>query len=258
MSFIDDLFNLKGKVALVTGASSGIGQAVAAALARADAAVVHVARREAELKAAVTELRTEGRRAEYAVGDLSRVEALPEIANAVSAFFGPPDILVNAAGLNPRRSWQEVTPEVWQRTLTLNLSIPFFLAKLLIPDMQAKRFGRIINIASLQSVRAFPNGLPYGASKGGLMQLTRAMAESWSGAQSGITCNAIAPGFFRTGLTAPLFDDPKVIDALARQTIIGRNGYLEDLYGLTVFLASSASGYITGQTIFLDGGWSAK
>ena len=124
--------------------------------------------------------------------------------------------------------------------------------------MRKKRWGRIINIASLQSVRAFPNGLPYGTSKGGVIQLTRAMAEAWSGSGSGITCNAIAPGFFKTGLTAPLFEDNTVIDALARQTIIGRNGIFEDLNGLAVFLASSASGYITGQTIFLDGGWSAK
>jgi NAD(P)-dependent dehydrogenase (short-subunit alcohol dehydrogenase family) len=100
--------------------------------------------------------------------------------------------------------------------------------------------------------------MPYGASKGGVIQLTRSMAEAWSGNASGITCNAIAPGFFKTGLTAPLFKDEKVIDALARQTIIGRNGLAEDLYGLTVFLASPASGYITGQTVFLDGGWSAK
>lgn len=258
MSFLDDLFSLKGKVALVTGASSGIGRAMALALARAGAAVVHVARGEDALKEAVAEVLAGGGQAAYAAGDLGRIEALPELATTSRTFFGPPDILVNAAGLNPRRSWPEVTPEMWHDTLTLNLGAPFFLAKLLIPDMQAKRFGRIINIASLQSVRAFPNGLPYGASKGGLMQLTRSMAEAWSADQSGITCNAIAPGFFKTGLTAPLFDDGLVIEALARQTIIGRNGVFEDLDGLTVFLASSASGYVTGQTIFLDGGWSAK
>jgi NAD(P)-dependent dehydrogenase (short-subunit alcohol dehydrogenase family) len=258
MSFIDDLFSLKGKVALVTGASSGIGRAMAMALARAGAAVVHVGRREDELKAATAEVRADGNQAAYAIGDLRRIDTLPELTAAASTFFGAPDILVNAAGVNPRRPWQEVTPEIWHDTLTLNLSTPFFLAKLLIPDMQAKRFGRIINIASLQSVRAFPSGLPYGASKGGLMQLTRSMAEAWSGNESGITCNAIAPGFFETGLTAPLFKDNTVIDALARQTIIGRNGVFEDFYGLSVFLASAASGYITGQTIIWDGGWSAK
>ena len=249
MSFVDTLFNLEGKVALVTGASSGIGRAMALALARAGASVVHVARGENELKAAVVEVRA---------GDVSRITALPDLVTASRAFFGPLDILVNAAGVNPRKPWQAVTPEIWQDTLTLNLGTPFFLAKLLIPDMQKKGWGRIINIASLQSVRAFPDGLPYGTSKGGVVQLTRSMAEAWSGNASGITCNAIAPGFFKTGLTAPLFKDEKLVDALARQTLIGRNGMIEDLYGLTVFLASPASGYITGQTIFLDGGWSAK
>jgi NAD(P)-dependent dehydrogenase (short-subunit alcohol dehydrogenase family) len=258
MGFLDDLFSLEGKVALVTGGSSGIGRAMAAALARAGASVVLASRGEEGLKAAVAEVRAGGGRAAYAVADLSRVQSLPELAQTARSLFGPPDILVNAAGLNPRRPWTEVTPEIWQATLSLNLGTPFFLAKLLVPEMRARRFGRIINIASLQSIRAFPNGLPYGASKGGLMQLTRSMAEAWSADQSGITCNAVAPGFFRTGLTAPLFEDPKVIDALARQTIIGRNGLPEDLDGLTVFLASPASGYITGQTLFLDGGWSAK
>jgi NAD(P)-dependent dehydrogenase (short-subunit alcohol dehydrogenase family) len=258
MSFLDGLFSLKDKVALVTGASSGIGRAMAQALARAGAAVVLVARGEEGLKAAAAEVLASGGRAAHAAGDLSRIDALPGLVAASRAFFGPPDILVNAAGVNPRKPWQEVTPDIWQDTLALNLGTPFFLAKQLIPDMQKKGWGRIINIASLQSVRAFPNGLPYGTSKGGVIQLTRSMAEAWSGNASGITCNAIAPGFFRTGLTAPLFKDEKVIDALARQTIIGRNGMFKDLDGLTVFLASSASGYITGQTIFLDGGWSAK
>ena len=124
--------------------------------------------------------------------------------------------------------------------------------------MKEKGWGKIINIASLQSIRAFPNGAAYGASKGGIIQLTRAMAESWSADGSGITCNAIAPGFLKTGLTSVLYEDEKVINALARQTMIGRNGELDDLSGLTIFLASSASDYITGQTIFLDGGWSAK
>ena len=168
MSFVDTLFNLKGKVALVTGASSGIGRAMALALARAGASVVHVARGENELKAAVAEVRAGGGQSAYTAGDVSRITALPDPVTASRAFFGPLDILVNAAGVNPRTSWQQVTPDIWQDTLTLNLGTPFFLAKLLIPDMQKKCWGRIINIASLQeSVRAFPNGLPYGTSKVG-------------------------------------------------------------------------------------------
>jgi NAD(P)-dependent dehydrogenase (short-subunit alcohol dehydrogenase family) len=258
MNFLDDLFSLKGKVALVTGASSGIGRAMALALAGAGAAVVLVARGEADLLRVVAQARETGGQAGCIAGDIGRVEALPGMVARVGAIFGPPDILVNAAGINPRTPWPEVTTEVWDQTLRLNLGVPFFLAKLLVPSMQARHWGRIINIASLQSVRAFPNGLPYGASKGGVMQLTRAMAEAWSADQSGITCNAISPGFMKTRLTAPLFKDDETIRSLARQTIIGRNATPEDVYGLTIFLASPASGYITGQIIFLDGGWSAK
>jgi len=258
MSFLDTLFNLSGKVALVTGAGSGIGRAMALALARAGAAVVHLGRREEPLRQAAEAAATAGGLAAWVAGDVSRTDELPALVERVCEPFGPPLILVNAAGVNPRRPWSEVTPAVWQATLDLNLAAPFFLARLLVPAMQAAGYGRIVNVASLQSFRAFPNGLPYGASKGGLVQLTRSMAEAWSGEESGITCNAIAPGFFQTGLTAPLFGDESVIAALARQTIVGRNGLFEDLHGLTVFLAAPASGYITGQTIALDGGWSAK
>ena len=117
-----------------------------------------------------------------------------------------------------------------------------------------KTWGKIINIASLQSKRAFPNGVPYGASKGGIVQLTRSMAEAWSSDESGITCNAIGPGFFNTSMTSVLYDREEVVKALARQTIIGRNGVLDDLKGIAIFLASPASDYITGQTIIVDGG----
>ncbi|MCU0561190.1 MAG: SDR family oxidoreductase [Desulfobacterales bacterium] len=258
MSLLDGLFSLKGKVALVTGASSGIGRAMAFALAGAGAAVVSVARGKADLRRAVAEAREAGGQADFLAADVSRIASLPEAVRRAGAIFGPPDILVNAAGVNPRMPWSDVTRAVWDQTLRLNLGVPFFLAKLLVPSMQARGWGRIINIGSLQSVRAFPDGLPYGASKGGVMQLTRAMAEAWSAGQSGITCNAISPGFMRTRLTEPLFKDDKTIRALARQTIIGRNAAPEDVYGLTIFLASPAAGYITGQTIFVDGGWSAK
>jgi len=261
MSVIDELFELKGRIALVTGGSSGIGRAMAFHLARAGAAVVHAAlpREEEGLKEAVTEAEAlVGVRAAYVTCDVSHLEELSGMVERASSFFGSPDILVNAAGVNLRESWEKVSPESWNKTITINLTAPFFLARLLVPSMREKKWGKIINIGSLQSVRAFPNSVPYGASKGGVLQLTRAMAEAWSKDQSGITCNAIGPGFFKTGLTSPLYNDQKVIDALARQTIIGRNGEMSDLAGVTVFLASRASDYITGQLIFLDGGWSAK
>jgi len=185
------------------------------------------------------------------------IQVLPRrLRGQLLALLGPPDVLVNAAGLNPRKPADSVTAEDWQRTLDLNLSAPFFLAQALVPAMRARGWGRIINIASLQSRRAFPDGIAYGASKGGVAQLTRAMAEAWSGA--GVTCNALAPGFFPTELTAPVFDDSKAAERNAAQTCMGRNGELDDLAGPAIFLASPASDYVTGQILFVDGGFTAK
>ena len=148
-----------------------------------------------------------------------------------------------------------MTPEGWNQTVQLNLTVPFFLAQALVPGMRNKGAGNIINIASLQSYRAFTNGIAYGASKGGVTQLTRAMAEAWS--RDGITANAIAPGFFPTELTAAVFGDADLSAHHAAATAIGRNGEMSDLDGITVFLASRGSSYITGQVIGAEGGYLA-
>ncbi len=240
----------------MTGATSGIGRRQALALAQASAAVVLLGRRKAQLHEAVAEIEAVGGRAVALPADLSDRSQLPEISKRASLTFGPIDILINAAGVNFRQPVEQITLESWDTTLNLNLAVPFFLARELVPAMKERGWGRIVNIASLQSSRAFPNGLAYGASKGGISQLTRAMAEAWS--RHGITCNAIAPGFFPTELTAPVYKDPDQLDKLAAQTAIGRNGELSDIDGLTVFLASPASDYITGQIIHLDGGFTAK
>ena len=166
------------------------------------------------------------------------------------------DILCNTAGINLREPASEITAESWHRTLYLNLTVPFFLARELLPHLRHGGGGKIINIASLQSERAFPNSAAYGASKGGVAQLTRAMAEAWSA--EGVCCNAIGPGFFPTALTSAVFEDSEVAAKNASQTAIGRNGELQDLDGITVFLASGASDYITGQVIYVDGGFTAK
>ncbi|MFQ5773000.1 MAG: SDR family NAD(P)-dependent oxidoreductase [Kiloniellaceae bacterium] len=250
------LFDLTGRVALVTGGSSGIGRRMAGALAGAGARVVLIARRRAELEAAVAEIAAAGGRAAPLQADLAAVERLAAVAAAAGEPFGTPDILVNAAGINLREAPEDVTLESWNRTLALNLAVPFFLARELVPDMRAKGWGRIINIASLQSVRALGHGMAYGASKAGVAQLTRAMAEAWSA--DGIACNAIAPGMFPTELTAPVFADEDLAGRFAAGTAIGRNGRLEDLDGITVFLAAPASDYVTGQVIFVDGGYTAK
>jgi len=246
-------FSVAGRVACVTGASSGIGRAAASLLASAGAHVVGVARRQAELEAWSDA--SEGETA-VVVADLADRGGFSGVAAAVAAPFGAPEILVNAAGINTRQKADDVTPEGWDVTLNLNLAAPFFLAQALVPGMRERGWGRIVNFASLQSRRAFAGGIAYGASKGGVEQLTRAMAEAWSA--HGITANALAPGFFPTELTGPVFADAALAERNAAQTCIGRNGELSDLHGPLLFFCSDASSYVTGQVLFVDGGFTAK
>jgi NAD(P)-dependent dehydrogenase (short-subunit alcohol dehydrogenase family) len=246
-----ELFSLAGRTALVTGGGSGIGQAIAHALSDAGARIVLAGRREERLRHAL------GHRAGDVLPlDLLAPDAPREAAGTLADRGHSPDILVNAAGANPRLPADEIPRAAWNETLTLNLSVPFFMAQALVPAMRDRGWGRIVNIASLQTVRAFANGIAYGAAKGGVAQLTRAMAEAWSA--DGITANALAPGFFPTELTAPVFADEGLAAHHAAQTAIGRNGRLEDLAGPAVFLCSEASCYVTGQVLFVDGGYTAK
>ena len=246
------MFDLAGRRALVTGGNSGIGAAMARALGLAGARVVLLARREAELQATAKALHAEGIEADALAADLADVAALRAAAERAGAI----DILVNAAGVNLRQPFGEVTPQAFAAHMAVHLAAPFFLTQALAPGMKARGWGRIVNVASLQSTRAFTNGAPYGAAKGGVVQLTRAIAQEWS--PHGITCNAIGPGFFPTALTAPVFADADLARSHAAQTCIGRNGELSDLHGVAVFLASDASAYITGQTLMVDGGYTAK
>ncbi|OUS08466.1 gluconate 5-dehydrogenase [Rhodobacterales bacterium 52_120_T64] len=247
------LFSLAGKTACVTGASSGLGRHAASFLAQNGVRVVGVARRLDQLKD--WQASTVGE-TQVVSADLSDRSALSDIAAQISKPFGTPDILINAAGINTRQIADEVTPEGWNVTIDLNLAAPFFLAQSFAKGMKAKGWGRIINFASLQTYRAFPGGISYGASKAGVAQLTRAMAEAWS--PFGITANAIAPGFFETELTAAVFNDPERAARNAEQTCIGRNGVSEDLDGPLQFFCSDASAYVTGQILSLDGGYTAK
>ncbi len=256
-AFITSLFSLDDRVALVTGASSGIGRHMALTLARAGAKVIGLARRADGLQSLVNDIAGDGGTGEAIAADLMSEDDWGRLAEAAAEIFDDaPDILVNAAGINLRQPADEVTRDGWDQTLKLNLTVPFFLAQALVPGMQAKGRGRIINIASLQSSRAFAGGIAYGASKGGVAQMTRAMAEAWS--RDGITANAIAPGFFPTELTAPVFGNDALSAQHAAATAIGRNGEMADLDGITVFLASRASSYITGQVIGVEGGYLAK
>ena len=254
--FLESLYDLSGKVALVTGGGTGIGKQMAQTLAKAGASVVVTARREKLLIETVETITSQNGNAEFVTADLSKTEHISVFIEQASKIFGTPDILVNAAGVNLREVAEDITSVSWDKTLSINLKTPFFLAQSLVTEMRIKGWGKIINIASLQSKRAFQNGLAYGASKGGVDQMTRAMAEAWS--KDGISCNAIAPGFFPTELTATVFKDKQLFAQNAAKTAIGRNGELQDLEGITIFLSSSASDYITGQTIFVDGGYTSK
>ena len=247
------LFDLSGRVALVTGASSGLGRRAAVTLAAAGARVVGLARRKDALVDLCAEI---GEAAAHVVADVADRDALPDLVASVSAPFGAPDIVVHAAGINTREAADDVTAWGWDTTLALNLSAPFFLSQALVPAMKAKGWGRIVNFASLQTTRAFPGGIAYGATKGGIGQLTRAMAEAWS--RDGINANAIGPGFFPTELTEAVFADPDRAARNAAQTCVNRNGRMEDMDGPLLFLCSDASSYVTGQVLMVDGGFTAK
>ncbi len=247
------LFDLTGRVACVTGASSGLGRRAVVALAAAGAQVVGVARRAEVLESLRDEI---GDACAIVAADVADRAGIKALQVAVTAPFGAPDIVVHAAGVNTRQAADDVTDAGWDATLALNLSAPFFLSQALVPGMRAKGWGRIVNFASLQTTRAFPAGIAYGASKAGIAQLTRAMAEAWS--RDGITANAIGPGFFPTELTAAVFDDPERAARNAAQTCTGRNGTLADLDGPLLFLCSEASSYVTGQVLMVDGGFTAK
>jgi gluconate 5-dehydrogenase len=256
VSRLAHLFSLAGRTALVTGGNSGIGLAIARALGLAGARVVLCARRAVELESAAASLRAEDIVVDVAPADLAAADASARVAERLGALGVSPDILVNAAGVNLRQPFPEVTADAFDLHMALHLRAPFLLVQALAPAMAARGWGRIVTIASLQSFRAFPDSAPYGAAKGGVVQLTRAIAEAWS--QHGITCNAIAPGFFPTPLTAPVFADSERAGRLAAATCIGRNGRLEDLNGTAVFLAADASAYVTGQVLAVDGGFLAR
>ncbi|WP_327292926.1 SDR family NAD(P)-dependent oxidoreductase [Streptomyces sp. NBC_01198] len=252
--YLSDLFSLDGRVAVVTGGSSGIGRAVAEALARAGASVVIVARRKPELVAAVDELTAAGGRAAWVSADLGTRAGVRAAAEQAAGVFGEPDILVNSAGINLRPPMDELDDDVWDATMAVNLEAPFLLGQRFGPGMAERGFGRIIHITSQQAHRAFVQSGAYGVSKGALESLARSQAEAWS--PHGVTCNTLVPGFVMTPLNARLCADPERVAALAARTLTGRNGLAADFAGAAVFLAGPSSGYVTGQAIFVDGGLS--
>ncbi|OII64747.1 dehydrogenase [Streptomyces sp. CC53] len=253
-TYLSDLFSLDGRVAVVTGGSSGIGRAIAEALAQAGARLVVIARRKAELAATVEALEARGCRAAWVSADLGTRDGVRAAAEEAAAVYGEPDILVNSAGVNLRPHLSDLGEDVWDTTLAVNLEAPFLLGQRFGPGMAERGFGRIVHVSSQQAHRAFVQSGAYGVSKGGLEALARSQAEAWS--PHGVTCNTLVPGFVMTALNAHLSSDPDRVAALAARTFVGRNGQPEDFAGAAVFLASRAAAYVTGQAIHVDGGFS--
>ncbi|MEO3853999.1 SDR family oxidoreductase [Acrocarpospora sp. B8E8] len=254
-SYLSDMFSLAGRVALVTGGSSGIGYGIAEALGRAGAAVVLVARREEQLARAAAALASHGVRAATISADLGDRAAIARVTEHAASFFGEVDILVNDAANNIRRPMAELTLDDYEQTIAVNLTAPYLLGQHFGPRMAARGWGRIINIGSQQSIRAFGDSGAYGVAKAGICGLTRSQAEAWT--PHGVTCNTLIPGFVLTPLTEPAQAIPGRVEVLAARTMTGRNGLPADFAAIAILLASPASAYLTGQTLCVDGGFSA-
>jgi len=251
------MFDLGGRVALVTGASRGIGQSIAEALACAGADVAITARSKASLRETRSRLETAGRRALAVAHDAGTVAGCRSAVEAAVAHFGRLDILVNNAGVEEVRPSLEVDEPLWDHIVGVNLKGAFFCAQSAAEHMKgAGRPGAIINICSLTSEVGVPGAVPYGSSKSGLLGMTRALATEW--ASIGIRVNAIAPGYFRTSMTEVFYRDEAWQQAMLGKIPQARFGEMADLRGAAVFLASGASAYITGQCIAVDGGFLAS
>ncbi|MHB1132111.1 MAG: glucose 1-dehydrogenase [Chloroflexota bacterium] len=248
-----DKLSLAGQVALITGAGSGLGRGIALALGQAGANVVLAARRPAPLETAAATLRDWGRRTLVVPTDVTHAESVQQLAAAALSEFGQIDILCNAAGINRRTPLLELSEAGWDEVIASNLKSVFLVSQAVGRHMTARRRGKIINIASLTSVIGIEHIAAYGASKGGVVQLTKAMAVEW--AKYRINVNAIGPGYFHTDLTEAVFNDPARAAWVRSRIPFGQEGVPEDLAGAAVYLASEASDYVTGQVIYVDGGW---
>ncbi|MDQ0219157.1 glucose 1-dehydrogenase [Peribacillus cavernae] len=247
------LFDLSGKTALVTGGGRGIGKTIALALAEAGANVAITSRTESELKETADTITGFSRRAYYSAVDARNADDITGFVKDIVNQEGKIDILVNGAGTNKRLSFLEVTEEDWDYVMDINQKTAVFTSQAVIPYMKEQRYGKIINIASLTSEIAFPNMSAYAASKGGISQLTKSLAVEF--AEDGILVNAIGPGYFKTEMTKSLFADEKRVEWMKSRIPLRRTGEVEELQGAAIFLASHASDYVTGQTIYVDGGW---
>jgi NAD(P)-dependent dehydrogenase (short-subunit alcohol dehydrogenase family) len=246
------LFDLSGRVAIVTGTSRGLGQQFARALANAGADLVLTSRHRDHLLAFEAEMKALDRRAVSLELDVRDPQSIEQMAAAAEEAFGQIDILVNNAGMNIRKPALEVTWEDWNAILDTNLRGSFFVAQAVARRMVPRGYGRIINIGSVTSVNGYAGLAPYGASRGGIKQLTMSLADDWG--KHGITVNCLAPGWFQTDQNKVMYENKEWVEYLSDRIPVKRPGRVGDLDAAVVFLATEASRYITGQTLLVDGG----
>ncbi|HZS04569.1 MAG TPA: SDR family oxidoreductase [Blastocatellia bacterium] len=254
---IQDFFRLDGRRALVTGGAKGLGRTIAQAFAEAGADVAVVSRTRAECEAAAREIRdSTGRLTFAASADVMKLSEIGRLKAQVESALGPIDILVNNAGINIRGSIEELSEADFDSVMAANVKGPFLCSRAFGPAMCERGWGRVINLGSIMSVISLPGRTPYASSKAAVLGLTRTLALEW--ATRGVTVNAICPGPFATDMNRQLLSDPAKYKAFVEKIPMGRWGELHEIAGAAVFLASDAASYVTGSTLFVDGGWTAQ
>jgi NAD(P)-dependent dehydrogenase (short-subunit alcohol dehydrogenase family) len=246
-----DSFRLDGKVALVTGGARGLGLTMATALAEAGADVALTARASGTGEEAAT-----GRRAKTFAADVTSASDIDRLVTSVEAELGPIDILVNNAGVNIRGTVDQLSEADWDSVIDTNLKGPFLVSRAVGPRMVKRGWGRVVNLGSILGAVALGGRAPYASSKAGVINLTRVLALEWAG--TGVTANAICPGPFATEMNLPLLNDPVKYQDFVKKIPMGRWGELDEITGAVVFLASPASSFVTGTSLFVDGGWTAQ
>ncbi|MCF8146151.1 MAG: SDR family oxidoreductase [Deltaproteobacteria bacterium] len=250
-----DIFDLNNKVAMVTGSTRGLGEVSAMALAKAGADVAVCGRNTGDLERVSGVIRELGRNSAGFVLDVTSKQSVHDGVDRILKHFGRVDILVNNAGLNHRVPALEYSEEAWDLVLTTNLKGYFLVAQAVAPQMLERGYGKVINMSSILGKIGLPNQLAYASAKGGVDQMTKVMAIEW--AKQGVRVNAIGPTYFETEMVTQIRNDPERFTFINERTPMGRWGYLPELEGIVIFLAAPASDFITGQTIYIDGGWTA-
>ena len=248
-----EIFEIKNKVALVTGSTRGLGEVAAKSLAKAGADIAVCGRNTSDLERVTNSIREMGRNTKGFSIDVTDKKNVFQVVEKILKYFGQIDILVNNAGVNYRISVLEYPEEEWDRVINTNLKGYFLMAQAVVPQMIEKGYGKVINMSSILGTIGLPHQLAYASSKGGVDQMTKVMALEW--AKQGVRVNAIGPTYFETELVSQIRDDTERFNFINERTPMGRWGYPPELEGTVIFLASPASDFITGQTLYVDGGW---